>query len=237
VKLIAAAALAAGLLAGTAASAAQVYTVQAWINTPSSQGANTADLAHYNLLSGTEASATFTWTGPIDWSDTSAQNGTSSGGIAANFFSDNGALPTNFADHAVYDTADSTLSQAAFLASSLTIAGDAYSTFYRITTTYTSPGPVTETFSHDDGASVYVDGVQLPGTTSGETSVVTESVLLAGGTHNLQLFYVSGNGTPSVLNFSSPGGVPEPASWALMIMGFGGVGAVMRRRNTVAATA
>jgi hypothetical protein len=29
------------------------------------------------------------------------------------------------------------------------------------------------------------------------------------------------------------GGVPEPATWALMIMGFGGVGALMRRRRSV----
>ena len=33
------------------------------------------------------------------------------------------------------------------------------------------------------------------------------------------------------------GGVPEPASWALMIAGFGGVGASLRRRRGVAATA
>jgi hypothetical protein len=31
--------------------------------------------------------------------------------------------------------------------------------------------------------------------------------------------------------------VPEPTSWALMIVGFGAVGATMRRRRTVAATA
>jgi hypothetical protein len=35
----------------------------------------------------------------------------------------------------------------------------------------------------------------------------------------------SGEGIPT-------GGVPEPASWALMIMGIGGIGAVMRRRRT-----
>jgi hypothetical protein len=29
------------------------------------------------------------------------------------------------------------------------------------------------------------------------------------------------------------GGIPEPATWAMMILGFGGVGAVMRRRRTV----
>ncbi len=34
-----------------------------------------------------------------------------------------------------------------------------------------------------------------------------------------------------------PGGVPEPTSWALMILGFGGIGAVIRRRRSVAALA
>jgi len=29
------------------------------------------------------------------------------------------------------------------------------------------------------------------------------------------------------------GGIPEPATWAMMIMGFGGVGALMRRRRTL----
>ena len=28
-----------------------------------------------------------------------------------------------------------------------------------------------------------------------------------------------------------PGGVPEPATWALMILGFGGIGARIRRRR------
>ena len=32
-------------------------------------------------------------------------------------------------------------------------------------------------------------------------------------------------------------GVPEPATWGMMIMGFGGIGALMRRRRTVAAAA
>jgi hypothetical protein len=33
------------------------------------------------------------------------------------------------------------------------------------------------------------------------------------------------------------GAVPEPASWALMILGFGGAGAMLRRRKTAAAAA
>jgi hypothetical protein len=38
----------------------------------------------------------------------------------------------------------------------------------------------------------------------------------------------------SITNFTFPGGgnaVPEPATWAMMIMGFGGIGAVVRRRR------
>jgi hypothetical protein len=31
------------------------------------------------------------------------------------------------------------------------------------------------------------------------------------------------------------GAVPEPGTWALMILGFGGAGAVLRRRKTLAA--
>ena len=33
----------------------------------------------------------------------------------------------------------------------------------------------------------------------------------------------------------SPGAVPEPATWAMMILGFGGVGALLRRRSILAA--
>lgn len=43
---------------------------------------------------------------------------------------------------------------------------------------------------------------------------------------------------PLIDNFSlSIGSVPEPATWLMMIMGFGGVGAVLRRRRATAAFA
>jgi hypothetical protein len=49
----------------------------------------------------------------------------------------------------------------------------------------------------------------------------------------------SGLGTVDTIAFNNgavgvPVGVPEPASWALMILGFGGIGATLRRRRTVA---
>lgn len=34
------------------------------------------------------------------------------------------------------------------------------------------------------------------------------------------------------LNLAPPAGVPEPATWAMMLFGFGGLGAVLRRRKT-----
>jgi len=34
---------------------------------------------------------------------------------------------------------------------------------------------------------------------------------------------------------TSGSGVPEPTAWSLMIAGFGGVGATLRRRRTVLA--
>ena len=44
-----------------------------------------------------------------------------------------------------------------------------------------------------------------------------------------------GGSSNAVLFSTTPfnGGVPEPATWALMILGFGAVGGMMRRRNAV----
>lgn len=46
----------------------------------------------------------------------------------------------------------------------------------------------------------------------------------------------SGFGKATVSNFSAPGAVPEPATWAMMILGFGAMGVSLRRRRTVGAT-
>jgi hypothetical protein len=59
----------------------------------------------------------------------------------------------------------------------------------------------------------------------------TTSPFHASAGKGLDSFRANGGG-----NFSADG-VPEPASWALMILGFGGVGAMVRRRRTSAALA
>jgi hypothetical protein len=67
---------------------------------------------------------------------------------------------------------------------------------------------------------------------------------ISAGTHTI---HVAGNvfttgaiGTPAAASYGGtiniePLSVPEPGTWALMIMGFGGAGALLRRRQRVAA--
>jgi len=65
----------------------------------------------------------------------------------------------------------------------------------------------------------------------GGTAAGAEAALLAG--------FVAGTAYSNIHNAQFPGGeirgqlhaVPEPASWALMILGFGAVGATLRRRR------
>lgn len=41
----------------------------------------------------------------------------------------------------------------------------------------------------------------------------------------------------SITNFTFPSAIPEPATWAMMLLGFGGIGAALRRRRESAVTA
>ena len=45
--------------------------------------------------------------------------------------------------------------------------------------------------------------------------------------NGINIVVYAGNAAPVLL-----GGVPEPASWALMMIGFGGLGALLRRRRS-----
>jgi len=74
---------------------------------------------------------------------------------------------------------------------------------------------------------------------------VREDNAVFGFTNASPKFGITGTGVNAKLNSfkagnltgSFGGAIPEPASWALMIMGFGGVGAMVRRRKTSAALA
>ena len=77
---------------------------------------------------------------------------------------------------------------------------------------------VADTFTYTAG------GSSLTLNAGGSTAI--NSVILQG-------YNVGANYNISWDNLTTPaaGGVPEPAAWALMILGFGGVGAVMRRKR------
>jgi hypothetical protein len=81
------------------------------------------------------------------------------------------------------------------------------------------------------------NGNQQNGDSNGRLTLTFDKAItgVVLGSTNTNAFEIS-----DVAGIAAPGGVPEPASWALMIMGFGGAGAVLRnqrRRQAVAATA
>ncbi|TPE61180.1 PEP-CTERM sorting domain-containing protein [Sandaracinobacter neustonicus] len=83
--------------------------------------------------------------------------------------------------------------------------------------------------------------VSTPGSWQGGTGLFSIPLGLAQGTNTLTLSY-SGNAQGlgdegwGVSNLSVTGGVPEPATWTMLIAGFGFVGASLRRRKPALAT-
>ena len=86
------------------------------------------------------------------------------------------------------------------------------------------------TISHDDGASVYT-GVPGSGTAVYlaplQTSEDTASFMMPGGAFYID--YIEANGAPSDLIFNVA--VPEPSTWAMMLLGFAGLGYAGFRRS------
>lgn len=92
-----------------------------------------------------------------------------------------------------------------------------------------------------DFSSIKLDGFSFDQIGFDPKSEVWElaSVLLGSGPHSITVTgnvvgRSQGGSYSGVLNVAA---VPEPATWALMIMGFAGAGAMMRRRRATAAFA
>jgi len=224
---IAAAALAATLFTAGAANAAEIFTVDFWggsLGGPVSTSADAADVP--SRL----PDASFTFTGPIDWFVGGPQNTGPSGNLIGAFITPNGAI-ANYSGTGAY------ASQAAFLGASLSDSGDSYSAFFQITGQYVSATTVSGNADHDDGASVYDYKGDAVLSSPGETSEIPGGFTLPAGFHTFTVDYVEGNGAPSVLDITGVPGVPEPATWAVMLGGFGAIGASMRRTRRLKAAA
>ena len=182
------------------------------------------------------AVATFTYTGPVDWVNPSPQNTTDTGNLFNQFF--NVADITSFTSPSGTYTGGSAVTN--FGNSSMSIDGDRYWTYIQVTGT-TAGG--TATISHDDGASVY-NGT--PGSMTAplynspaETSEITSpSFTIKSGPYYID--YIEGNGSPADLVFSTTtSAIPEPSTWAMMLLGFAGLAyaGLRGRKTSVAALA
>jgi hypothetical protein len=95
-----------------------------------------------------------------------------------------------------------------------------------------------------DFTSVSLDGMEFDQQRGDPTeSWALTSGMIGAGAHTLRLTGTvraspqSQSGSyGGTLNLAA-GAIPEPAAWAMMIVGFGGVGALMRRKRAVAAHA
>ena len=214
-------------LASPAFSSTIDATVQFWSYDASPTFSTNTLANESNPIIGTTPTATFTYSGDLNW-DSQTTN-TVGAFIGANV----GGI-SNF-QSALFGSGSAGVTN--FLNAPLSVSGDSQATFWRFTGFVSTTG-ASGSITHDDGATLIVGGdtlVNSPGETVSDTSN-----FVAGSYTNAAfvLDYVEGNGVPAILNFNLNEGVttfaspvPEPSTWAMMIAGFFGLGFMAYRRK------
>jgi len=106
-------------------------------------------------------------------------------------------------------------------------------TFFEFTGVVSVTNGQTFTVTHDDGLTLVI-GANTVVNSPLPTSPVTTTVTYTGPTGTLPFTLVYGEvfGPPAVLNISLPlTAVPEPSTWAMIILGFAGIGFMAYRRK------
>jgi hypothetical protein len=213
-SLIKKTALAGCILALASFSTAQAGVINGTFNIAVYQGVGDGTISDpveqankANILLNTTAFATLTYTGPIDFHE-----GPGGSLLISDFLTSGGGSYSILTG----SVAGLSLSAATF----------GLTTLFDIT--WSDPASSkggTGTISHDDGATLYQDGISVMDSAPPTVDISTPYTFV-NDKPNLELIYVEANGLPARLNM-----VPEPVSISLLGMGMVGTGVVARRRR------
>jgi hypothetical protein len=192
-------------------------------------GGNGFSTTSGNPFSGANtASAAFTYTGPLNFDNTAAENGPGTSGDTNSSFGFSlsniggytGAGTVAFNSQTIADFSTLPL----FLASSGSASSFDYGSYYTIDLGVLGAGTILS-ITHDDGVSLYQGSTEVGSSAAGATSVTTDviNVITTGDTI---LRYARENGTPSILEVNQLAPAPEPSGIALLgtsLLGFVGV--------------
>jgi hypothetical protein len=121
-------------------------------------------------------------------------------------------------------------------------ANTSFGADFKGTLVASTAGTYTGSVSSDDGSYLFIDGslVASDGGTHGYQTVNFSDVLSAGA-HSFEVQYYNGPCCGAGVGFaltssgiSVGGGVPEPSTWAMMMVGFAGLGFAGYRRSKAA---